>query len=118
MADRATRCVGLSDLAHRDRSLHPSLDTLAVQEVLQRQAIHDCPQHAHVVGPRTIHPALGKLSAAEVVPAADDHGNLCATSDNIGDLPRDGGHDVRIDAKSATASECFTGELEQHPAPP
>ena len=56
--DRAARDVRLGDLAHRDRGLHPGLDALLLEEVLQRQAVHDRAEHAHVVGAGAVHAAL------------------------------------------------------------
>ena len=76
--DRAARDVGLGDLAHRDRGLHPGLDALLLEEVLQRQAVHDGAEHAHVVGAGAVHAALLQLGAAEEVAAADDDRDLDA----------------------------------------
>ena len=95
--------------------LHPGLDALLLQEVLQRQAVHHRAEHAHVVGPGPVHAALLQLGAAEEVAAADDHGDLHAAADHGGDLPGDGLHDVRVDADRA-AAEDLAGELQHHPA--
>ena len=72
------RDVRLGDLAHRDGGLHPGLDALLLQEVLQRQAVHHGAEHAHVVGAGAVHAALLELGAAEEVAAADDDGDLHA----------------------------------------
>ena len=97
--DRAPRDVRLGDLTHRDRRLHPGLDALLLQEVLEREAVHHRPQHAHVVGAAAVHPALGELGAAKVVAAADDHGHLHARTHDVGGLPGDRVDDVGIDAE-------------------
>ena len=47
-----------------------------LEEVLQREGVHHGAEHAHVVGPATVHAALGQLGAAEEVAAADDDGDL------------------------------------------
>ena len=69
--------------------LHPGLDALLLQEVLQREAVHHGAEHAHVVGAGPVHAALLQLGAAEEVAAADHHGDLHAAADHGGDLPGD-----------------------------
>ena len=109
--------VGLRDLAHRDGGLDPGLDPGLLAEVLQGQAVHDGAEHAHVVGPGAIHASVGELGTAEVVAAADDHGHLRSTTDHVGDLRRDRGHDVGVDPERPAAGERLAGELEQDPVP-
>ena len=111
--DRAARDVGLGDLAHRDRGLHPGLDALLLQEVLERQAVHDGAEHAHVVGAGPVHAALLELGAAEEVAAADDDRDLDAGCARPSAISRAIAlHDVGVDADLA-AAEHLTGELEQ-----
>src|SRR5450432_943269 len=55
--DRPAWHVGLGDLTHRDRRLHPGLDMLLLQEILKRQAVHHGAEHAPVVRPRAVHAA-------------------------------------------------------------
>ena len=43
------RNVRLGDLPHRDRGLHAGGLPFLLEEVLQRQAVHDGAKHAHVV---------------------------------------------------------------------
>src|SRR5690606_39686620 len=70
VADRATRDVGLGDLPHGDGGLHAGLDTHALQEVLEGQAVHHDAEHAHVVGAHAVHATLLQLSATEEVATA------------------------------------------------
>src|SRR5205807_2859703 len=113
---RAPGNVGLGDLAHRDRGLHPGVDTVfALQKVLQRKAVHHRAEHAHVVRTGPVHTALFQFGATEEVPAADHHGHLHAAAHHVRDLSRDRLHYVRVDADRA-ATEHFPAELEQHPA--
>src|SRR5699024_6323200 len=70
--DRAQWDVGLGDLPHRDRCLHPRDDPGFFQEVLQCEAVHHRAEHAHVVGTGPVHAPLGEFGAAEEIPAADD----------------------------------------------
>ncbi len=88
---------------------------LALQEVLQREAVHDGAEHADVVGPGPVHAALLQLLAAEEVAAADDHGDLGAGGHDLGDLAGDGLDHPRIDPDGA-AAEHLAAELEQHAA--
>ena len=76
----AKRKVRLGDLAHRDCRLHSRVDARLLQEILQRKAVHDGAEHAHVVGARAIEATLLQFRSAEEVSAADDHGNLYAGS--------------------------------------
>jgi hypothetical protein len=112
--DRAARDVRLGDLTHGDRGLDPGVDAFLLQEVLQRKAVHHDAEHAHVVGPGPVHPALLQLGTAEEVAATDHHGHLDAGAHRLGHLPRDGPDDVRVDTDPA-AAEGLPRELEQHP---
>jgi hypothetical protein len=69
-----------------------------VQEVLERETVHDCPEHADVVGPGTVHASLGQLSTAEVIAAAYDDSNFGTSTHDGCDLSRDRLHDIGIDA--------------------
>src|SRR5205823_11733602 len=94
VADRPPGDVRLGDLGHGDRRLHPGVDALLLQEVLQRQAVHHGGDHAHVVGAGPVHAALGQLGAAEEVAAADHHGHLGAQLYHVRDLPGQLLHDI------------------------
>ena len=110
----APRNVRLGDLTHRDGGLHAGVEVVfALQEVLQRKAIHHGAEHAHVVGAGPVHAALVQFGAAEEVAATDDDGDLHAVGGDVGDLVGDGGHHVRVDADLA-AAEHLTAEFEHH----
>ncbi len=111
--DRSARYVRLGDLAHRDGGLNARLDPALLEEVLERQAVHDRAEHAHVVSPRTIHPPLRELGSAEVVAAADDDGDLGAGGNDVGDLPGNGGYHVGVDTEPTVTGKGLTRELEQ-----
>ena len=114
-ADGAQRDVGLGDLGHGDRRLdargHPGL----LDEVLQRQGVHDGAEHAHVVGAVAGHAPLGELGAAEEVAPADDDGHLHPGEHRLGDLAGGVGDDVGVQAHRAPA-EHLSGELQQDAA--
>ena len=115
MADGAARNVGLGDLAHGDGALHAGFDAGLLKEVLQRQAVHDGAEHAHVVGAGAVHAALGQFGAAEEVAAADDDRDL-DVGNGGGDLLGHAADGVRVDAELA-AAEDLAGELQQDAAP-
>jgi hypothetical protein len=69
-----------------------------LEEVLQRERVHDGAEHAHVVGAPAVHAALAELRAAEEVATADDDGDLDPV-DGRGDLARDLADDVGVDAE-------------------
>ena len=99
-------------MARRDAGADADL----LERVLQREAVDDRREHAHVVGGRAVHPLGAGGEAAEQVAAADDDGDLDAErldlGDVLGDLRRHGG----IDAELLLAHEGFTGQLQQDPA--
>ena len=107
----ATRDVRLGDLGHRDGGLHARRGAGLLEEVLQRERVHDGAEHAHVVGPAAVHAALAELRAAEEVASADDDRDLDAV-DGRGDLAGHLADDVGIDAELA-AAERLTGELQE-----
>jgi len=73
-------------LTHGDRRLHPRADAGLLEEVLQREAVHDGAEHAHVVGACAVEALLRELGTAEEVAAADDDRDLDAGSHGLGDL--------------------------------
>ncbi len=114
MAFSPARDVGLGHLGHGDGRLHARLRARLLQEVLQRQRIHDRAQHAHVVGTTAVHAALRELGTAEEVTAPDDDRHLDIFG-RLGDLAGDGADDVGVDAQLPCA-ERLTGEFEKDPA--
>jgi hypothetical protein len=85
-----------------------------LEEVLQREGVHDGAEHAHVVRASTVHAALAELSSAEEVASADDDRDLDILRGQ-GDLFGESADDVWIDAERASP-EGFTGKLEQNPS--
>ena len=88
---------------------------LALQEVLQHEAVHHGAEHAHVVGAAALDATLLQLGTAEEVAAADDDGDLRARRDDLGDLPADGVDHRGVDT-DGPAAEHLAAELEQHAA--
>jgi len=86
---------------------------MPLKRILQGKRVHDGCQHAHVVGSRAVHALRGGLQSAEDVAAADDDGNLDATTDHRLQLAGERVEDVRIDAVSGFAHEGLAGQLEQ-----
>ena len=64
----------------------------------------DGAEHAHVVGARAVHAALGQFGAAEEVTAADDDGHF-HFGDRRGDLLGDVAYGVGVDAELAAAED-------------
>src|SRR5690606_10721046 len=91
-----------------------------LEEVLQGERVHHRAEHAHVVGPAAVHPALAQFGAAEEVAAADDHRDLDAVlvvgplRGGRGDLSGDLADDVGVDAQ-LPAAERLTRELQEDP---
>ena len=86
MADRSAANVGLGHFLHIDGALHAGEDAVALEGVLQSERIHHRGQHADVIGLGAIH-ALGRSGqAAEDVAPADNHSQLHAIVNDLGDL--------------------------------
>ena len=107
--------VRLSDLTHGNGGLHAGGLALLLEEVLQRQAVHDRAEHAHVIATGTVDTGLLQLSATEEVAAADHDGHLHALLHSGNDFLGDTTNHVGVDADLASA-ECLAGQLEQNSA--
>ena len=113
MADGAAADEGLGHLVHFDRRLHPGVNALLFQGILQGQRIDHRGQHAHVVGGDAVH-FLGLLGhAAKEISAADDDGNLDAQGVNVRQFSGDFVDAQGIDAETLVRGQGLAGELEQ-----
>ena len=70
----------LGDAVHFERAHQPRLAAQRLKGVLQRQAVDDRGQHAHVVGGGFVDARVagGELGPAQDIAAADDDGDLHA----------------------------------------
>ena len=82
---------------------------------MQRERVHDCAEHAHVVGPAPLHAPLAELGTAEEVAAADDDRDLDSARRRLRDLAGDGPHHVGVHAQLASP-ERLSGQLQQDTA--
>ena len=89
----------------------------AFQGVLQRQAVEDGGQHAHVMGGGFLDDvaAGAELGAAQDVAGADDDGQLHAAAHDPLGLAGDVQRLVNADAALAAVAEAFAAQLEDHP---
>src|SRR4051812_45675497 len=71
MAERAAPDVGLGQLLHPDGRHDSRIETLALQDVLERKRVDHGPEHAHVVCRDAIHAVLRQLRATDDVATAD-----------------------------------------------
>src|SRR5207245_4244063 len=69
--------------------------------------------HAHVIGRRPLHAAVGGVDATEDVPPADDHRDLDAHPGDLRDLGGDVRDHPRIDPERLVASKDFSADLQQ-----
>ena len=98
VANRAAADVRLGDLVHGDRGHDPCRHAGPFEGVLQRQAVHDRREHAHVVARRAVHALRGGGQAAEDVPAAHHDADLDPEPVDLGHLPRDERTEGGVDA--------------------
>ena len=87
-----------------------------LQRVLQRQAVHDGREHAHVVAGGAVHAARGGGQAAEDVAATDHDGDLHPGRMHFPHLRGDEGADAGSTPYVAVAEQRLAGDLEQDAA--
>ena len=74
MAHGLAADVGFCNLAHFNGCLHPGGNAGSLKRALQRQRVHHCGKHAHVIGPGSVHVLAG--APPPKVAAADNNGNF------------------------------------------
>ena len=114
MTNRPAANERLGHLLHLDGRLHPRVDALLLQRILQREAINDGREHAHVIGGYPVHVFRLLRHATEEVPSAHDDGQLHAQLMNVGQLRRHFMNARGVDAKALVRRQSFTGNLEKN----
>src|SRR5579872_3886751 len=118
----------LRDLGHGDRAHDSGLNALLLKRILQRHAVDDGPEHAHIVGAGSLHASFGSALAADDVSGADHNGDLDAGMVRGDDFGGDRANSAVVQPYPWIAGgrrrggvrigrERLPGELEQH-APP
>jgi hypothetical protein len=97
--------------------LNSSGNALLLEEILKCQTVHDGAEHTHVVSSGSIHAALGKLGASEIVTATNYNCNFGARFNNSSYLPGNVINHIRVNAQFAFPSKGFTGKLEKYSLP-
>src|SRR5262245_7356245 len=116
MIERLVANIGLAHGGHGNGGQDARRNVLALERGLKREPVHDRGKHAHVVGPRPIHPAFRRHQAAIDVAGADNEANLRTGRGRRGDVPRERGKHVEIDAVTLAAGKRLARKLQQHPA--
>jgi len=106
--------VGFGDAVHFDGAREACFATERFEGVLQREAINDGGEHAHVVGGGFLDAGIagGELGPAENVAAADDDRDLYALLLRAVGLFGDVDDLLHADPAFAGWSKAFAGELE------
>jgi hypothetical protein len=78
---------------------------------LERKAVHDSAEHAHVVSASAIHATLLQLCAAEIISTTDNNCDFNARTRNICDLFCNSLNDIGINTDSRSATKDLTREL-------
>ena len=89
------------------------MTTHLLERVLQREAVDDAREHAHVVRARAVHALARRRDAADDVPASDHDADLDPERVDVTDLLRDRADHGRIDPEAAVAGERLAGQLQQ-----
>ena len=114
MPHRPPPDVGLGDLAHLHRGLHPRLEALALHRVLERQGVDDRGEQSHVVRGRAVEAgALGELHAPDDIAPAHDDGHVHPVVSDGLDLARHQVQHLRVDARPAGARQRLPAQFEQ-----
>src|SRR5699024_2844973 len=112
---RAPRNIGLGHLPHGDRRLNASVNAELFEEILQRQAVHDRAEHAHVIGACSVDAVMLQLGTAEEVATANHDPDLDAAVVDHGNLTGDAFDHVGVDT-DGPATEHLTRQLQQDAA--
>src|SRR5207237_1819049 len=109
VADGPAADVRLGDGLHAHGGEQARLAAEALEGVLERQAVEDGGEHAHVVGGGLLDDvaAGAELGAAQDVAAADDDGELHALGRDLGELAGDVERLVEADAAAAGLAEAL-----------
>mmetsp|Transcript_22577 Transcript_22577/g.57359 ORF Transcript_22577/g.57359 Transcript_22577/m.57359 type:complete len:314 (+) Transcript_22577:1077-2018(+) len=112
--DGAAADVRLRHLAHLDRRLHARLHAQALQCALEAQRVHDCGQHAHIVGCGALQAldALDCLSPPKVIATSHHNGHGHAVLHRARHLGRYRLQHLRVDAKALLALQRLAADLE------
>ena len=119
MANGLAPNVFLGDLRHSYRRLQPGLSALLLEHVLESKSVDDRGQHTHVVGLGSIESTLGTRHATPDIAATNHDGDLdIKISSNGQNVIGKALNDLAIDPIAEVSGKGFTGQLQQHPAPP
>src|SRR5690606_24328762 len=118
VAQRTAPNVRLGELLHPDRRHHARLDTLPLEQVLQRERIDDRGQHPHVIGADPIHPLLAGLGPTDDVPAPDHQRERDAHLMNGLDLLRQPVDDRWGDPEPLLSGQRLPAQLQENASVP
>ena len=101
-------------LIHLSRGLHPSVDFLFFQRILQSESIDDGGKHPHVIGGNAVHISRLICNSAKKIPSAHHNGQLYAHLINVCQFRRDLVNPRRVHAKTLIGGQSFAGDLQQN----
>ncbi len=118
MADGSPPDVGLGDRRHRDRGLHAGGLAEPLEDVLQRQAVDDGREHAHVVGLGAVHTrARAGHPPPDVAAAHDDRDVDAELASHLDDLRGELLDHLAVDAVPLVAGKRLSRQLEEDALP-
>src|SRR5439155_5855958 len=113
MTERPPPDIWLGQLLHPDRGHHARFDSLALENILERERVDHRAQHAHVVGADSLHSHLGELAASYDVAASDHETDRGPQLYDVDDFVTQTIHRVEIESKSLVTGERFAREFDE-----
>ena len=106
--------IGFRDAVHLNAGLHPHRDIPLLETICNGQGVDDRCQHAHMVGPGTLHVVAAVFDAAPEVAAADDNAHLHAQFDALLDYVTHAADDCEVQSPVGVASQRFAADFQKH----
>src|SRR5262249_32660601 len=114
VSNRAAADEWLGDLVHLNGGLHPGINTLLLERVLQSKRVNHRSQHAHVIGGDTVHVPRLLGDSAEEIAAPNHDSQLHLERVNVGKFSCDFVDAGGVDPKALVGRQGLARKLQQY----